>query len=336
MARLLLVHHSPTPTLRDLTDAVLAGTRDEAVTGVEVVERAALEASAEDVLAADGYAWWCRRISGITRIFHHFRIDHVLGFYRIYSFPWQPLRNAEFLHLTDSQARALTGGRLPRWAPRPDDTVENQAANRRDGDLRLRTLLAAAGHADVVGEDLGCVPAYVRPHLALLGIAGFHIPHWEYDPHGQVIPPERIPWLSLATYATHDHDPLAALWDHRVHRWRAEWRTNPRPDPRILDDLRRLLDFAGLPHPAARQWPEFTQEIRRGLLSALLRSTARDAVLMLPDLFGWKQRFNMPGTGGGKNWRWRLPMTATMLADDPLLGAELRWFRNAAAASGRA
>lgn len=55
MARLLLVHHSPTPTLRDLTDAVLAGTRDEAVTGVEVVERAALEASAEDVLAADGY-----------------------------------------------------------------------------------------------------------------------------------------------------------------------------------------------------------------------------------------------------------------------------------------
>ncbi|GAB2628134.1 NAD(P)H-dependent oxidoreductase [Nocardioides ginkgobilobae] len=55
MARLLLVHHSPTPTLRDLTDAVLGGTRDEAVTGVEVVERAALEASAEDVLAADGY-----------------------------------------------------------------------------------------------------------------------------------------------------------------------------------------------------------------------------------------------------------------------------------------
>lgn len=55
MARLLLVHHSPTPTLRDLTDAVLAGTRDEAVTGVEVVERPALEASAEDVLGADGY-----------------------------------------------------------------------------------------------------------------------------------------------------------------------------------------------------------------------------------------------------------------------------------------
>lgn len=55
MARLLLVHHSPTPTLRALTDAVLAGTRDEAVTGVEVLERPALEASADDVLGADGY-----------------------------------------------------------------------------------------------------------------------------------------------------------------------------------------------------------------------------------------------------------------------------------------
>ncbi len=53
--RLLVVHHSPTPTVRSLTNAVLAGTRDDAIEGVEVVERAALEASADDVLSADGY-----------------------------------------------------------------------------------------------------------------------------------------------------------------------------------------------------------------------------------------------------------------------------------------
>ncbi len=34
---------------------MLAGTRDDAITGVEVVEREALSATAEDVLAADGY-----------------------------------------------------------------------------------------------------------------------------------------------------------------------------------------------------------------------------------------------------------------------------------------
>ncbi|MFC5177612.1 flavodoxin family protein [Nocardioides taihuensis] len=55
MPTLLVVHHSPTPTLTALTDAVLAGARDEAITGVDVVVRPALEASADDVLAADGY-----------------------------------------------------------------------------------------------------------------------------------------------------------------------------------------------------------------------------------------------------------------------------------------
>lgn len=55
MPTLLVVHHSPTTTVRSLTDAVLAGARDDAIEGVEVVVRPALEASAADVLAADGY-----------------------------------------------------------------------------------------------------------------------------------------------------------------------------------------------------------------------------------------------------------------------------------------
>ena len=55
MARLLVVHHSPTPTTSALAEAVIDGTRDRAITGVEVVVRPALEASADDVLAADGY-----------------------------------------------------------------------------------------------------------------------------------------------------------------------------------------------------------------------------------------------------------------------------------------
>ena len=54
MPRLLVVHHSPTPTVQRLTDAVLAGTHDDEIEGVEVVVRAALEAHSEHVLAADG------------------------------------------------------------------------------------------------------------------------------------------------------------------------------------------------------------------------------------------------------------------------------------------
>jgi NAD(P)H-dependent FMN reductase len=55
MATLLVVHHSPTRGVGRLTEAVLAGTGDEAIQGVEVVVRPALEATAADVLAADGY-----------------------------------------------------------------------------------------------------------------------------------------------------------------------------------------------------------------------------------------------------------------------------------------
>ncbi len=55
MSRLLVVHHSPTPTVRVLTDAVIAGAHDDEIEGVEVVVREALEARADDVLGADGY-----------------------------------------------------------------------------------------------------------------------------------------------------------------------------------------------------------------------------------------------------------------------------------------
>lgn len=55
MKRLLVVHHSPTAAVRRLADAALAGARLDEIEGVEVVEKAALEATIEDVLAADGY-----------------------------------------------------------------------------------------------------------------------------------------------------------------------------------------------------------------------------------------------------------------------------------------
>lgn len=55
MARLLVVHHSPTRGVSRLTETVLAGAQDDAIEGVEVVVRPALEATADDVLTADGY-----------------------------------------------------------------------------------------------------------------------------------------------------------------------------------------------------------------------------------------------------------------------------------------
>ena len=55
MARLLIVHHTPSPATHTLLEAVRAGATDPQITGVEVVVRPALAATAVDVLEADGY-----------------------------------------------------------------------------------------------------------------------------------------------------------------------------------------------------------------------------------------------------------------------------------------
>ena len=53
--RLLVVHHTPSPPMHAMLTAVLEGANDPAITDVEVVARAALHATAVDVLDADGY-----------------------------------------------------------------------------------------------------------------------------------------------------------------------------------------------------------------------------------------------------------------------------------------
>jgi multimeric flavodoxin WrbA len=55
VSRLLVVHHSPTRSTRALLEAATRGAQDDSIEGVEVVVRPALEATADDVLAADGY-----------------------------------------------------------------------------------------------------------------------------------------------------------------------------------------------------------------------------------------------------------------------------------------
>ncbi|QUH04939.1 flavodoxin family protein [Saccharopolyspora erythraea] len=55
MPRLLIVHHTPSPNLQAMLEAVISGATTEEIEDVEVVRRAALEATPSDALAADGY-----------------------------------------------------------------------------------------------------------------------------------------------------------------------------------------------------------------------------------------------------------------------------------------
>ena len=55
MKRLLIVHHTPSPNLQAMYEAVRSGATTDEIEGVEVISRPALTASPVDVLKADGY-----------------------------------------------------------------------------------------------------------------------------------------------------------------------------------------------------------------------------------------------------------------------------------------
>jgi 4-alpha-glucanotransferase len=293
-----------------------------------------------DHMKANGFAWWQTRITRLIEIFHMFRLDHILGFYRIYAFPWRPQRNPMFLGLSEKQAALLSGGRLPRWFVRPDDTEEHRAANRADGDMRLRAILEAARGAEVIAEDLGWVPDYVRPHLTELGMAGFRIPHWDCNEFGHPAPPASFPEHSFATYSTHDHDPVNGIWRGSL-RAIQQYQENPaaHSDWQIQgahNTLRVLSEFAGIPLPGNGAWPAFTEGIRLRLIKSLLDSHARYATLMVTELFALDERINHPGILGGRNWRFRLPWTLQQIRSYSQLDDHCRNFSNLIHLSQRA
>jgi len=275
-------------------------------------------------MRAQDFAWWRQRVRGVSRIFHIFRIDHVLGFYRIYAFPWRPKRNAEFLPLTHAQMLEKTGGRSPHFAPRDDETAENCEANKREGEEYLRMVLAESGATRVVGEDLGTVPRYVRPSLQSLGIAGFKIPQWEFL-DGRMTPGNEFERLSVATYATHDHKPIRELW-----REMFDEKSPTREQAR--EDLLKIAQFAGI---APQEGLEYERAVYPAIMSALFNSNSWIAIVMITDLLARKDRFNVPGTAATTNWTRRLPKTISQMRESHSVRRKMRLITELLEKSGR-
>ena len=257
-----------------------------------------------DNMRANNFKWWRQRVRAVRRIFHLFRIDHIQGFYRIYSFPWRPRRNKEFLPLDEHQMLERTGGRAPHFVPRDDNTPENREANKREGEEYLRVLLEEAGGTRVIGEDLGVVPEYVRPNLRSLGIAGFKIPQWEMR-NGMIIPGQMYERLSVATYATHDHEPIRALWNEAFER----------PISKAGEQARATLEkialFAGLNSKIEEL--DFEGDFYPAIMEALFRCESWIAIVMITDLLARKYRFNVPGTKANLNWTRRMQRSMAQL-----------------------
>jgi 4-alpha-glucanotransferase len=223
-----------------------------------------------EVMERTGYAWLRARAARMAALFDSFRIDHVVGFYRM----WVIRRPA-----------------TPVFVPREPDA---QLAR---GEELLRAVLDASTGAEVMAEDLGVIPDFVRHSLTALGIPGYRVLRWEED-HGMFRDPAAYPPLSVALSGTHDTSSLATWWEDEL-------------DDAGRHALAAVSSFAKLAGVPAK----FTPAVHAALLDGLYGAGSKLVVLPFPDVYGGRERINTPATVGASNWGYRVPWTLRELRE---------------------
>lgn len=227
----------------------------------------------------DDFQWLRRRARRSAELYDGYRVDHLVGFYRTYSRP-----------------RSRDGS--PAFSP---DREEAQHAL---GE-RVLTILREAG-AEIVAEDLGTVPDFVRASLADLRVPGFRVFRWEreWDVDGQPFrDPADYPQLSVATTGTHDTESLATWWNAAPEAERAAVAALP-----TVNRAARGADLLAAPYEPT---------VREALLETMFAACSDIVLFPIQDVFGWTDRINQPATVSDDNWTYRLPWPIDALEDQP-------------------
>lgn len=242
-----------------------------------------------DAIRSSGYRWLQRRARYAGWLYDRFRIDHLVGFFRTFQRPTAKLRGAD--------------GKLSPGHFDPE-TIEAQKANGEAAVTAMRDAAREHG-ADLVAEDLGDIPNYVRPALQALNVPGYKVLVWERD-GGKYRDPREFPARSVACFGTHDTAPVSVWW-----RGLQPWE---RDAVAALPAMRERDHGAG--------WSDrFTPEAHSALVDLLLGSRSELVLLLMQDLLGVDDRVNVPSTVNAQNWTWCLSKTIDQLRTDPSVQA---------------
>jgi 4-alpha-glucanotransferase len=226
-----------------------------------------------DRIAAGGYTWMRQRARRMAGLFDGIRVDHLVGFYRTYGKPPQG---------------------EPFFIPADEPTQTRQ------GEAILRIFLESG--AEILAEDLGTVPDFVRASLARVGVPGTKVLRWErawHSPGQPFLDPVTYSPASVAMTGTHDNETLAQWWDNAVWDERAAFLQLP------------LFQAHGATDPG-RAWDDRLRDL---VIASAYTAGSDQIFLTAQDLFGWRDRINIPATVGDWNWTWRLPWRVDALVD---------------------
>lgn len=135
------------------------------------------------------YQWWKMRLKVASSLYNLYRLDHIVGFFRIWGIPLgKSSKEGKFI----PENKAL-------WIPQ--------------GEKIMKIMLESCPMLPI-GEDLGEVPPEVRICLRNLGICGTKVMRWErvWNEDKRFINPKDYPVESMTTVSTHDSDTLQLWW----------------------------------------------------------------------------------------------------------------------------
>ena len=247
-------------------------------------------------MRAEGFKVLRARARHASSLYDLIRIDHVVGLYRTFNFGSDPNEAGTF-------------------------TPANENDQRSQGEEVIRTIRQEVGATELIAEDLGTVPPWVRESLTRLGVPGYKVMQWERVNWGQpdeaFLKPAAYPELSLATTGTHDTEPLTVWWHGQPVAER--------------EKFVRSLGLEGKVNP--RRMLE--ESARYAILAVLYAAPSQLAIIPIQDLFGWSARINRPGTVGDSNWTYRLPLTLERMRRSRAIRSGVARLREIAVGSGR-
>ena len=233
------------------------------------------------------FAWWKQRLAVASRLFHIYRIDHVVGFFRIWA-----IRESE---------KADQGRYFPEdpreWGPLGREILEMM--------IRASPMLPMA-------EDLGAaIPAIAYQTLHELGICGTKVMRWVRKEDGGWFPPSEYDPLSLTTVSTPDSETLQ-LW----------WKMYPNEAERLALYKR----WAYQPELALWQRKEILRDAHH-TASLFHINLLQEYLSLFPSLVSPNpedERINIPGTLLETNWTYRFRPTLEEIMNHRGLGDEIR------------